>query len=101
MEPASERGEERSNAEPARGEVISEQLLVGIPLSGGDCIRIKWLRMSRGWPVLSIWFYKPADGTWLPIRNRGIRVLGHRVRMLLDAVNAAAPFEAEWRRYKN
>ena len=93
--------EDQSNALPRRGAIVSEQLLGEIHMSGGDRIRVKWLRMRDGWPVLSVWFYKWADGTWLPIRDRGIRVAGRHVRALIDAVNTAAPLEAEWRRQKN
>lgn len=95
---------DQSNAVPLYAKLESEDLLGEIPLTGGDCIRIKWLRL-RGrdaWPLLSIWFYRLGhDGTWMPIRNRGIRVAGRHVLSLIDAVNAAAPLEAEWRRQKN
>ena len=94
---------DQSNASPHYAAIISEQLLGSeIEMSGGDRIRVKWLRMRDGWSVLSVWFYRLGpDGTWMPIRNRGIRVAGRHVRALLDAMNAAAPLEAEWRREKN
>jgi hypothetical protein len=91
-----------SNARPRYAEIIAEQLLGEIEMGGGDRIRVKWLEMRQAWPVLSVWIYRLGhDGTWFPIPNRGVRVAGRHVRALIDAVNAAAPLEAEWRRQKN
>ena len=90
--------EVEANALPHTGKIRSERLRGEIRLSGGDAIRVRWLRMNRGWSVLSIWFYCPGpDGTWLPIRDRGIRISVQHVRAFLDAVNLAAAEEAEWR----
>ena len=92
--------EAAANATPHDDAVAFERILGEIPLTGGDCIRVKWLRMHGSWPVLVIWFYRLGrDGTWLPIKNRGVRVRGPRVRALIDAINRAAPEEAAWRRH--
>src|SRR5207253_8232282 len=108
MEEDDEAGERRgyavavadSNVRPRHGEVASEELLGDIPMSGGDHMRVKWVNLKGSWPILSIWFYRPGpDGTWFPIRDRGIRVNAPRVRALLDILRAAEPLEAEWREY--
>ena len=92
--------EEAANARPHGKRVVYERTLGEIALSGGDHIRIRWLRLAESWPVLAIWFYRRGpDGRWLPIQNRGVRIGVQHLRKFLDAVNAAAPDEAEWRRY--
>jgi hypothetical protein len=92
--------EDDSHAEPPVGEVISRQVLGEIPLRGGDKIVVSWVRFSDREPILSVWFHRPGhDGQWWPIRDKGIRLGARRLRAFLEAVAAAAPLEADWRRH--
>ncbi len=80
------------------GAIERETILGEFPVSSDDVERVSWVRMHGGPPLLILQrCHRGPDGSLYPIRGRSHRVGVRQVRQLIDAIVAAAPYEAEWR----